>query len=64
MNVKTNLVVITRDGHRDKLGDCSICAVTDEEFKKLTEGNSPQDAQTVLELTIRNITHRQVGALL
>jgi hypothetical protein len=64
MNVKTNLVVITRDGHWYKLGDCSICAVTDEEFKKLTEGNSPQDAQTVLELTIRNITHRQVGALL
>lgn len=64
MNVRTNLVVITRDGHWYRMGDCSICSITDEEYEKLVQGNSPQDVQTVVELTVRNITHRQVGALL
>lgn len=61
---KTNLVVITRDGKWYRMGDCSICLVTDEEYHKLVSGNSPLESQTVVELTLKNITHREVGALL
>jgi len=64
MNVRTNLVVITRDGHWYRMGDCSICSITDEEYEKLVKGNPPLEAQTVVELSIKHITHRQVGALL
>jgi len=64
MNTKSNLVVITRDGKWYRMGDCSICLVTDEEFEKLTKGTSPHDIAAVAEMTLRNITHRDIGALL
>jgi hypothetical protein len=64
MTLKTNLVMITRDGKWYRMGDCSICLVTDDEYQKLIDGNSPLDSQPTVELTLNNITHRQVGALL
>ena len=64
MTTKTNLVIITRDGKWHRMGDCSICLITDEEYQKLVSGQNPLDTVTEVELTLRNITHRQVGALL
>jgi hypothetical protein len=64
MNIKTNLVVITRNGQWYKIGDCSICFVTDEEYKKLTDGKDPRSIAAVAEMSLRNITHKDIGALL
>jgi len=61
---KTTLVVITRNGKWYRMGDISICAVTDEEYSRLTNNENPLDISPTLELTIKNITHRQVGSML
>ena len=61
---RTTLVAITRDGKWYRMGDVSICAVTDEEYSRLINNENPFDISPTLELTIKNITHRQVGAML
>lgn len=61
---RTTLVAITRDGKWYRMGDVSICAVTDEEYSRLTNNENPFDISPTLELTIKNITHRQVGSML
>lgn len=62
--LQTNLVIITKDNTWYRIGEVAICLVTDDEYEKLSSGTSPKDIDTVAQMAIKNITHKDVGALL
>jgi len=64
MNFNTNLVVITKDGSWYRIGECAICLITDEEYKKLVDGINPKEISAVAQMALKTTTHMDIGALL